>query len=44
MTLDAWGFDGPWRGRRGYDTVVQAANGFAWNGARRRYAEFRDTR
>ncbi len=23
----AWGFTGPWAGRRGYDTVVQAANG-----------------
>lgn len=33
VTLNAWGFDGPWSGRRGYDTVVQAANGFAWNGA-----------
>jgi crotonobetainyl-CoA:carnitine CoA-transferase CaiB-like acyl-CoA transferase len=33
VTLNAWGFDGPWRERRGYDTVVQAANGMAWNGA-----------
>lgn len=33
VTLNAWGFDGPWSGRRGYDTVVQAANGMAWNGS-----------
>ena len=32
VTLNAWGFEGPWRARRGYDTVVQAANGFAWTG------------
>ena len=36
VTLDAWGFDGPWRQRRGYDTVVQAANGFAWTGLHER--------
>jgi crotonobetainyl-CoA:carnitine CoA-transferase CaiB-like acyl-CoA transferase len=30
VVLDAWGFTGPWRERRGYDTVVQAANGMAW--------------
>lgn len=36
VTLNAWGFEGPWSGRRGYDTVVQAANGLAWNGARER--------
>jgi crotonobetainyl-CoA:carnitine CoA-transferase CaiB-like acyl-CoA transferase len=35
VTLNAWGFNGPWRQRRGYDTVVQAANGFAWNGEAR---------
>jgi crotonobetainyl-CoA:carnitine CoA-transferase CaiB-like acyl-CoA transferase len=29
VTLNAWGFEGPWRERRGYDTVVQAANGMA---------------
>jgi crotonobetainyl-CoA:carnitine CoA-transferase CaiB-like acyl-CoA transferase len=27
VTLNAWGFDGPWSERRGYDTIVQAANG-----------------
>lgn len=30
VTLSAWGHEGPWRERRGYDTVVQAANGMAW--------------
>lgn len=30
VTLSAWGHLGPWAGRRGYDTVVQAANGMAW--------------
>jgi len=30
VTLSAWGREGPWRERRGYDTVVQSANGFAW--------------
>jgi crotonobetainyl-CoA:carnitine CoA-transferase CaiB-like acyl-CoA transferase len=30
VTLSAWSQDGPWRGRRGYDTVVQSANGMAW--------------
>lgn len=35
VSLNAWGFQGPWSGRRGYDTVVQAANGLAWAGADR---------
>lgn len=30
VTLDAWGFTGDWRDQRGYDTVVQGANGMAW--------------
>jgi crotonobetainyl-CoA:carnitine CoA-transferase CaiB-like acyl-CoA transferase len=30
VTLNAWGREGPWSGRRGYDTVVQSANGMAW--------------
>ena len=30
VTLSAWGHEGPWRHRRGYDTVVQSANGFAY--------------
>lgn len=38
VTLNAWGFNGPWRSRRGYDTVVQAANGFAWTGKHQRPA------
>jgi crotonobetainyl-CoA:carnitine CoA-transferase CaiB-like acyl-CoA transferase len=29
VTLSAWGHEGPWRSRRGYDTVVQAATGMA---------------
>ena len=31
VTLSAWGHEGPWRGRRGYDTVVQSANGMAYH-------------
>lgn len=30
VTLSAWGPEGPWRDRRGYDTVVQSSNGMAW--------------
>ena len=30
VTLNAWGHEGPWSERRGYDTVVQSANGLAW--------------
>lgn len=30
VTLSAWGHEGPWRERRGYDSVVQSANGMAW--------------
>ena len=30
VTLSAWGNEGPWRARRGYDTVVQSANGMAY--------------
>lgn len=38
VTLSAWGHQGPWAGRRGYDTLVQAATGIArehgeWAGA-----------
>lgn len=29
VTLSAWGNQGPWKNRRGYDTVVQAATGMA---------------
>jgi crotonobetainyl-CoA:carnitine CoA-transferase CaiB-like acyl-CoA transferase len=28
-TLDAWGRTGPWRGMRGFDSIVQAATGIA---------------
>jgi crotonobetainyl-CoA:carnitine CoA-transferase CaiB-like acyl-CoA transferase len=27
--LSAWGFDGPWAGHRGFDSLVQAASGLA---------------
>ena len=30
VTLSAWGHEGPWALRRGYDTVVQSANGMAY--------------
>ena len=30
VTLNAWGFQGPWQNSRGYDTVVQTFNGMAW--------------
>ena len=30
VTLSAWGHTGPWSLRRGYDTIVQSANGMAW--------------
>lgn len=29
VTLSAWGERGPWRGRRGFDSLVQAATGIA---------------
>lgn len=29
VTLDAWGDRGPWAGRRGFDSIVQAATGIA---------------
>jgi len=29
VSLDAWGHTGPWRTRRGFDSVVQAATGIA---------------
>ena len=30
VTLSAWGHEGPWAERRGYDTIVQSANGMAY--------------
>ena len=30
ITLSAWGHVGPWQNRRGFDTVVQSANGMAY--------------
>ncbi|MCC6533439.1 MAG: CoA transferase [Burkholderiales bacterium] len=35
VSLSAWGHEGVWRERRGYDTVVQSANGFAFQGKER---------
>ncbi|MFT4507355.1 CoA transferase [Caballeronia sp. 15711] len=35
VSLSAWGHTGPWKDRRGYDTVVQAANGMAWQDSER---------
>jgi crotonobetainyl-CoA:carnitine CoA-transferase CaiB-like acyl-CoA transferase len=29
VVINAWGNDGPWAGRRGFDSVVQAASGLA---------------
>lgn len=29
VVIDAWGHEGPWAGRRGFDSVVQAATGLA---------------
>ena len=30
VTLSAWGTDGPWRGRRGFDSIVQTVSGMAY--------------
>jgi crotonobetainyl-CoA:carnitine CoA-transferase CaiB-like acyl-CoA transferase len=30
VTLSAWGHEGPWRDRRGYDSLLQSATGIAW--------------
>jgi crotonobetainyl-CoA:carnitine CoA-transferase CaiB-like acyl-CoA transferase len=30
VSLSAWGHQGPWRLRRGYDSLVQSATGIAW--------------
>jgi len=32
VSLDAWGWTGPWRLRRGFDSLVQMSTGIAWNG------------
>jgi hypothetical protein len=32
-SLDAYGWDGPWRGRRGFDSLVQMSSGIAAAGA-----------
>ncbi|MGH3207959.1 MAG: CoA transferase [Trebonia sp.] len=33
VSLSAYGTAGPWRGRRGFDSVVQSASGIAWEEA-----------
>ena len=30
VSLSAWGGSGPWRSRRGFDSIVQAVSGMAW--------------
>jgi crotonobetainyl-CoA:carnitine CoA-transferase CaiB-like acyl-CoA transferase len=30
LTLSAWGTEGPWRDRRGFDSIVQAVSGMAY--------------
>ena len=30
MTLSAWGTEGPWRERRGFDSIVQSVSGMAY--------------
>ena len=30
VSLSAYGHQGPWRGRRGFDSLVQTATGFNW--------------
>jgi crotonobetainyl-CoA:carnitine CoA-transferase CaiB-like acyl-CoA transferase len=32
VSLSAWGDTGPWRGRRGFDTIVQTVSGMAFEG------------
>lgn len=33
VSLDAWGWTGPWRSRRGFDSLVQMSTGIAWPGS-----------
>jgi hypothetical protein len=35
VSLDAYGWTGPWRGRRGFDSLVQMSSGIAAEGMRR---------
>lgn len=39
VSLNAWGWDGPWRNRRGFDSLVQMACGIAEAGQRWRKAD-----
>jgi hypothetical protein len=32
VALDAYGWTGPWAGRRGFDSLVQMSSGIAWHG------------
>lgn len=32
-SLDAYGWTGPWAGRRGFDSLVQMSSGIAWTGS-----------
>src|SRR5260370_627836 len=36
VELRAWGREGPWRNRRGFDTIVQTATGIALRSEERR--------
>lgn len=35
VSLCAWGWQGPFAGRRGFDSLVQTGSGIAWHGMRR---------
>jgi crotonobetainyl-CoA:carnitine CoA-transferase CaiB-like acyl-CoA transferase len=35
VTLDAYGWTGPWKGRRGFDSLVQMSSGIADGGMKR---------
>jgi hypothetical protein len=39
VSLDAYGWTGPWRGRRGFDSLVQMSSGIAAEGMRRLKAD-----
>jgi hypothetical protein len=39
VSLDAYGWTGPWAGRRGFDSLVQMSSGIADEGMRRAGAE-----
>jgi len=39
-SLNAYGYTGPWKGRRGFETVVQSASGMAWITGRGKEPQF----